>query len=132
MKNKPKIGISSCLLGKNVRYNGGNKKDSWVISELSKFVDFYPVCPEVEMGLGTPREEIRLSYNEKTGERVLIFNDTSLVPVRTRRPFQAPFVMISGILKDQKCNNHFFLVSTRKVADFNFGTPSTGDIVRFA
>ena len=72
MKNKPKIGISSCLLGKSVRYNGGNKKDSWVISELSKFVDFYPVCPEVEMGLGTPREEIRLSYNEKTGERGLI------------------------------------------------------------
>ena len=70
----------------------------------------------------------RVEIDEKTGERVLIFNDTSLVPVRTRRPFQAPFVMISGILKDQKCNNHFFLVSTRKVADFNFGTPSTGDV----
>jgi len=72
MKKKPKIGISSCVLGNNVRYNGGNKKDSWIVSELSKFVDFFPICPEVEMGLGTPREEIRLTYNKETGERGLI------------------------------------------------------------
>ena len=63
-----------------------------------------------------------------TGEKVLIFNDTTLVPVRTRRPFRAPFLMVSDILKDQKCNNHFFLLSTRKLADFNFGTPTTGDV----
>jgi uncharacterized protein YbbK (DUF523 family)/uncharacterized protein YbgA (DUF1722 family) len=72
VSEKPLIGISSCLLGNNVRYNGGNKKNSWIISELSKFVDFYPVCPEVEMGLGVPREEIRLSYDEETDSRGLV------------------------------------------------------------
>lgn len=80
MKNseKPLVGISSCLLGQNVRYNGGNKKDSWIVSELSKFVDFYPVCPEVEMGLGTPREEIRLTYNEETSDRGLITKKSNI------------------------------------------------------
>ena len=63
-----------------------------------------------------------------TGERMLVFNDTTLVPVRTRRPFAPPFEMVADILKDHKCNNHFFLVSTRKVADFNFDTPTTGDV----
>jgi uncharacterized protein YbgA (DUF1722 family)/uncharacterized protein YbbK (DUF523 family) len=68
---KPLIGISSCLLGEKVRYNKGNKKDSWITSELSKFVDFYPVCPEIEMGLGVPREEIRLKYCEEKETRGL-------------------------------------------------------------
>jgi uncharacterized protein YbgA (DUF1722 family)/uncharacterized protein YbbK (DUF523 family) len=69
--DKPFVGISSCLLGQNVRHNGGNTKDSWIVSELSSFVDFYPICPEVEMGLGTPREEIVLTLDEKSGERGL-------------------------------------------------------------
>lgn len=80
MKNseKPLVGISSCLLGQNVRYNGGNTKDSWIVSELSSFVDFYPICPEVEMGLGTPREEIVLTLDEKTGERGLKTKNTDV------------------------------------------------------
>jgi len=59
---KPLIGISACLLGEPVRYNKGNTADKWIIRELSKFVDFHPLCPEVAMGLGTPREEINLYY----------------------------------------------------------------------
>lgn len=64
-KEKPLIGISACLLGEVVRYNKGNKEDQWLTKELGKYIDFYPFCPEVEMGLGVPREEIHLVYSEK-------------------------------------------------------------------
>lgn len=61
MKNtKPKVGISGCLLGHAVRFNSGHTQDKWIVRSLSQYVDFVPICPEVEMGLGTPREEIQL------------------------------------------------------------------------
>jgi uncharacterized protein YbgA (DUF1722 family)/uncharacterized protein YbbK (DUF523 family) len=55
-----KIGVSSCLLGQEVRYNGGHKRDRFLISSLSQFVDYVPICPEVAIGLGVPRPPIRL------------------------------------------------------------------------
>jgi len=55
-----KIGVSSCLLGQEVRYNGGHKRDRFLVSSLSQFVDYVPVCPEVAIGLGIPRPPIRL------------------------------------------------------------------------
>lgn len=55
-----RIGISACLLGKPVRYDGGHKRDSFVNDVLGRFVTFVDVCPEVETGMGTPRETIRL------------------------------------------------------------------------
>ena len=54
------IGVSSCLLGNNVRYNGGHKLNRYVRDTLGRFLDFVPVCPEVECGLPTPRETMRL------------------------------------------------------------------------
>ena len=54
------VGISACLLGQNVRYDGGHKQDAFLTGALAEHVDFVPVCPEVELGLGTPREAIRL------------------------------------------------------------------------
>jgi uncharacterized protein YbbK (DUF523 family) len=56
----PRIGISQCLLGDNVRYDGGHKLDSVLIETLSRHVEWVPVCPEVEVGLGTPREPMHL------------------------------------------------------------------------
>src|SRR6266508_5744874 len=56
----PRIGISQCLLGDNVRYDGGHKRDSVLIEALGRYVEWVPVCPEVEIGLGTPREPMRL------------------------------------------------------------------------
>jgi uncharacterized protein YbbK (DUF523 family) len=53
---KIKLGISSCLLGVNVRYDGGHKLDSFLKDTLGAYVDYVPVCPEVECGLGVPRE----------------------------------------------------------------------------
>ncbi|MBN2012362.1 DUF523 and DUF1722 domain-containing protein [candidate division KSB1 bacterium] len=57
---KPKLGISTCLLGENVRYDGGHKLDKYLRDTLGQFVDYVPVCPEVECGLPIPREAIRL------------------------------------------------------------------------
>ena len=68
---KPRIGISACLLGHNVRYNKGHTRDKWIINKLSEHVDFFPMCPEIEMGLGVPREEISL-YHKENGEQGLI------------------------------------------------------------
>jgi len=59
-----RIGVSSCLLGNNVRYDGGHKKDDFVAGLLSRFVTFVPVCPEVEVGMPTPRPSIRLVRRE--------------------------------------------------------------------
>jgi uncharacterized protein YbgA (DUF1722 family)/uncharacterized protein YbbK (DUF523 family) len=55
-----KIGISSCLLGQNVRYDGGHKLDRYIRDTLGRFFQFVPVCPEVECGLPVPRETMRL------------------------------------------------------------------------
>ncbi len=55
-----RIGISSCLLGQKVRFDGGHKRDVFLVETFGKFVEWVPLCPEVEIGLGTPREAIRL------------------------------------------------------------------------
>lgn len=58
--HKIRIGISSCLLGNQVRYNGGHQHDRYITGTLSHYFDFVPVCPEVECGLPVPREAMRL------------------------------------------------------------------------
>jgi uncharacterized protein YbgA (DUF1722 family)/uncharacterized protein YbbK (DUF523 family) len=58
--NKIKLGISSCLLGEKVRYDGGHKLDRYLSNTLGKFVDWVSVCPEVECGLSIPREAMHL------------------------------------------------------------------------
>jgi uncharacterized protein YbgA (DUF1722 family)/uncharacterized protein YbbK (DUF523 family) len=60
MDDMLKLGISSCLLGNNVRYDGQHKYDSWLVETLGKHVSYVPVCPEVECGLPIPREAMRL------------------------------------------------------------------------
>ena len=55
-----RIGISSCLLGQKVRFDGGHKRDAFLVDTFGAFVEWVPVCPEVELGLGTPRESLRL------------------------------------------------------------------------
>jgi len=58
--NALRIGISACLLGREVRYDGGHKRDRFLTETLGRFVEWVPVCPEVEAGFGTPREAMRL------------------------------------------------------------------------
>ena len=58
--DRPRIGISQCLLGAEVRYDGGHKRDPFLVETFGRFVEWIPVCPEVEIGMGTPREPIHL------------------------------------------------------------------------
>src|SRR3989442_10375851 len=63
IRRKPariRVGISACLLGQEVRYDGGHKRDGLIIATLGRLFEWVPVCPEVEMGLGVPRETLRL------------------------------------------------------------------------
>lgn len=57
---KIRIGISSCLLGEEVRYHGGHSLDRFLRDTLGRYVEYVPVCPEVEAGFSTPREPFRL------------------------------------------------------------------------
>ena len=60
MEPKIRLGISSCLLGKKVRFDGGHKLDRYLANTLAKYVEFVSVCPEVECGFPVPRESLRL------------------------------------------------------------------------
>ena len=72
--NKIILGISSCLLGNNVRYDGGHKLDHFLVDTLGQYVDWVPVCPEVESGLLVPREAMHLIGDPE---------DPRLVTIRT-------------------------------------------------
>jgi uncharacterized protein YbgA (DUF1722 family)/uncharacterized protein YbbK (DUF523 family) len=69
-----RIGISSCLLGEPVRFDGGHKRDPFLTETFGAFVEWVPVCPEVECGFGTPRESMRLVH---------VDNGVRLLTVRT-------------------------------------------------
>lgn len=60
MKKIIRIGISACLMGEKVRYNGEHSHDPYLIGTLGNFFEYVPVCPEVECGMSTPRETVRL------------------------------------------------------------------------
>lgn len=55
------VGVSSCLLGEKVRYDGGHKNNAYIAKTLGQYFDLQPFCPELDIGLGTPRKPIRLS-----------------------------------------------------------------------
>jgi uncharacterized protein YbgA (DUF1722 family)/uncharacterized protein YbbK (DUF523 family) len=57
---KAKLGISACLLGQTVRFDGGHKRDYFLTETFGQYVDWVPVCPELEVGMGVPRESVRL------------------------------------------------------------------------
>ncbi len=70
MNRAVRVGISSCLMGEAVRYDGGHKRDAFLTGTFGSFVEWVPVCPEVECGFGTPRESMRLVRVEN-GVRLL-------------------------------------------------------------
>lgn len=73
-----KIGISACLLGEPVRYDGGHKLDHFLVETLGRFVSFVPVCPESECGLGVPREAMRLTGDPASPRLVTIHTGRDL------------------------------------------------------
>ncbi|MFC1839634.1 YbgA family protein [Thermodesulfobacteriota bacterium] len=74
METLIKIGISSCLLGNNVRYDGGHKLDRFLRDTFGKFAEYIPVCPESECGLGIPREAMRLEGDPQNPRLITIKN----------------------------------------------------------
>lgn len=78
-----KIGVSSCLLGRPVRYDGGHKRDDFIVDQLGAHVEFVPVCPEVEMGLGTPRDTLRLIRRGEDVRLVMANGDDHTDAMRT-------------------------------------------------
>ncbi len=73
-----RLGVSACLLGEPVRFDGGHKRDAFLTEALAPFVEWVPVCPEEESGLGTPRESMRLVDRGAS---------TRLLGVRSKRDF---------------------------------------------
>lgn len=72
-----RLGISACLLGQEVRYNGGHKRDAFLTDTFGRYVEWVAVCPEVELGMGTPRPAIRLErIGRDGGETRLIMPST--------------------------------------------------------
>lgn len=67
-----RLGISRCLLGDEVRFDGGHKRDNFLTDVFGRYVEWVPVCPEVEAGLGTPREAMRLVGNSQHPRLVTI------------------------------------------------------------
>ncbi len=63
-----RLGISTCLLGEKVRYDGGHKRDGFLVDELGRWVEWVSVCPEVEIGMGTPRPSVRLVEDGGAGK----------------------------------------------------------------
>ena len=59
-ETKPKLGISACLLGQKVRFDGGHKRERFLTDLFGRFVEWIPICPEIEVGMGVPRESVRL------------------------------------------------------------------------
>jgi uncharacterized protein YbgA (DUF1722 family)/uncharacterized protein YbbK (DUF523 family) len=59
-RTRLRLGVSSCLLGRKVRYDGQHKRSAFLVDVLGAFVEWVPVCPELEVGMGVPREPIRL------------------------------------------------------------------------
>lgn len=97
----PRLGISACLLGREVRYDGGHKRDPFLVDVLGRFVEWVPVCPEAEAGFGTPREPMRL-VRRPDGVRVLTVK-TGVDVTRTLDAFAARRV---GELADEDLSGY--------------------------
>jgi uncharacterized protein YbgA (DUF1722 family)/uncharacterized protein YbbK (DUF523 family) len=70
-RGRPRLGISACLLGAEVRFDGQHKANRFLIDELGALVDWLPVCPELEAGMGVPRESVRLVRGRPGEPRLL-------------------------------------------------------------
>jgi len=97
-----RLGISRCLLGEEVRFDGGHKRDSFLTDLLGRYVEWVPVCPEVEAGLGTPREAMRLVGNPEQPRLVTIKSGTDhtqvLEAMSVRRLHELAGLDLSGFV----------------------------------
>ncbi len=83
MNGKIRLGISACLLGEKVRYDGGHKLDAFLRDTLGRWVEYVPVCPEVGCGLPVPREAMRLTGSPEAPRLVTVHTGRDLTEVMT-------------------------------------------------
>ena len=82
--NKIKIGISKCLTGEKVRYDGQHKRDSFLMDTLIKFVEYIPACPEADCGLSIPREAMRLQGKPDHPQLMTVQTQQDITPQMNR------------------------------------------------
>lgn len=92
MTTPVRLGISRCLLGDQVRYDGGHKRDRFLTDVLGRYVEWVPICPEVEAGFGTPREAMRLVGDPRKPQ---------LLTIKTERDVTKPLVAFTGRKLDE-------------------------------
>ena len=83
MTPRPRLGVSACLLGQRVRHDGDHKREAF-LATLGRLVEWVPVCPEVELGLGIPREPIQLEGHPGTPRLIALDSRTDHTPAMTR------------------------------------------------
>ena len=94
-----RIGISTCLLGEPVRFDAGHKRDAFLVETFGRYVEWVPVCPEVEVGLGTPRESMHLL---RDGDDVrLLTTGTGIDRTEPMRRFAA--ARVAALAKQDLC-----------------------------
>jgi uncharacterized protein YbgA (DUF1722 family)/uncharacterized protein YbbK (DUF523 family) len=81
-----RIGVSACLIGQAVRFDGGHKRNEFIIETLGRFVELVPVCPEFELGLGVPRETLRL-VRDHDANVSLVANESGIDHTAAMRRF---------------------------------------------
>jgi len=77
-QNKLRLGISTCLLGEKVRYDGGHKLDAWIKNTLGQFTTFVPVCPEFECGMSIPRPAMHLEGTKENPQLIQTLSKLNL------------------------------------------------------
>jgi uncharacterized protein YbgA (DUF1722 family)/uncharacterized protein YbbK (DUF523 family) len=128
-----RIGISQCLLGDEVRYDGGHKRDRFLTDVVGRYVEWVPICPEVEAGLGIPREAMRLVGDPKKPR---------LVTIKTGRDMTKPLSMFTErkleVLETSDLSGYIFKKESpscgiERVRVFNqHGMPSRSGVGLFA
>jgi len=103
VKDSPlRVGISSCLLGEKVRFDGGHKKDRYLTDILGNYFEWVPVCPELEVGMGIPREAVRLTGDHASPRMIGVKSETDwterMVRYSERRIRQLAELNLSGCI----------------------------------
>ncbi len=96
-EDKIKIGISACLLGQQVRFDGGHKHDGYITGTLGLYFDFVPLCPEVGIGLGVPRPTLHLVRNDGSLRAVNVKDPTIDHTEALSRYFEQSLPQLAGI-----------------------------------
>jgi len=101
-----KIGVSACLLGQKVRFDGKDKRNSYLTDGWGRYLEFLPICPEVETGMGVPREKLGLFGSAQSPRMIGLLSGTDwtgrMTDFACRRIKQRDFSSIDGYILQQK------------------------------